>query len=443
MYLSNAVFKKKQAKLAFTLVPLLLFLNWLTPSLAVHAAPLSVNTFADELNTNGQCSLREAITNANNDNQSGSTDCAAGSGDDVINLPAGTYTLTRTGIDEDNNATGDLDISSNVTLAGAGAATTIIDGNGTDRVLHIRSSVVVLSDLTIQNGDSTGLSGPGANQKERGGGILNEGGTAVTLNRCSILSNTGRGGGGINNLIGTMTINDSTIANNSAQENTGGVHNQATLNINTSTISGNDAAGTGGGISTGNNGTPTININNSTIANNSADDGGGIYQAVGTVNIQNSLVADNIGTTLGPDCSGSLNSQDYNLVEDVTDCTITGTTINNTTGSDPQLVALADNGGETATHALGGTSPALEQIPDGTNGCTAGTSTDQRGGVRADGANRGGSACEIGAYEFDSSQTPTAVTVQHMAASGNSDYLLLATAVFMTILSLHFLKKKH
>ena len=42
------------------------------------------------------------------------------------------------------------------------------------------------------------------------------------------------------------------------------------------------------------------------------------------------------------------------------------------------------------------------EIPDGTNDCQAGVSTDQRGAVRADGVSRGGSACEIGAYEFDS-----------------------------------------
>jgi CSLREA domain-containing protein len=34
-------------------------------------------TTADELATNGLCSLREAIINSNNDNQSGSAACAA------------------------------------------------------------------------------------------------------------------------------------------------------------------------------------------------------------------------------------------------------------------------------------------------------------------------------------------------------------------------------
>lgn len=45
----------------------------------------------------GACTLREAITNANNDNQSGSTDCVAGSGADTIEFDiagAGPHTIT-------------------------------------------------------------------------------------------------------------------------------------------------------------------------------------------------------------------------------------------------------------------------------------------------------------------------------------------------------------
>jgi CSLREA domain-containing protein len=48
-----------------------------------------VTTPADELNTNNpnnQCSLREAIVNANLNNQSGSADCPVGVGEDTINF---------------------------------------------------------------------------------------------------------------------------------------------------------------------------------------------------------------------------------------------------------------------------------------------------------------------------------------------------------------------
>src|SRR5438270_411425 len=45
------------------------------------AATITVNSLADGAPANnGQCTLREALLNANANNQSGSTDCAAGSG---------------------------------------------------------------------------------------------------------------------------------------------------------------------------------------------------------------------------------------------------------------------------------------------------------------------------------------------------------------------------
>jgi CSLREA domain-containing protein len=62
-----------------------------------------VNTTDDELNGDGDCSLREAIQAANNDTAVDA--CPAGSGGDTITIPAGTYTLSITGAGEDANAT--------------------------------------------------------------------------------------------------------------------------------------------------------------------------------------------------------------------------------------------------------------------------------------------------------------------------------------------------
>jgi len=76
---------------------------WLATALPLSAATIDVTTFADELDANGQCSLREAIVNTN-DNAQTHADCLAGDAGtiamDVINLQAGTYTLTITGVDE-------------------------------------------------------------------------------------------------------------------------------------------------------------------------------------------------------------------------------------------------------------------------------------------------------------------------------------------------------
>jgi len=55
---------------------------------ALFAATITVNGLGDSLATDGVCTLREAVLNANNDAAT-YPDCAAGSGADVINLPAG------------------------------------------------------------------------------------------------------------------------------------------------------------------------------------------------------------------------------------------------------------------------------------------------------------------------------------------------------------------
>src|SRR5690349_19560398 len=103
-----------------------------TPPRAANAATITVTTTTDELNTDGDCSLREAIQAANTN--AAVDACPAGqSGQvDTIIVPAGTYTLTLAGND-DNNAVGDLDIKGNVTITGAGAATTIIQACDVDQ----------------------------------------------------------------------------------------------------------------------------------------------------------------------------------------------------------------------------------------------------------------------------------------------------------------------
>jgi CSLREA domain-containing protein len=104
---------------------------WIAPARA--NAPFAVDSTVDEIDAapgdgncistpSGQCTLRAAIMEAN-----------ALAGDDTINLPAGIYTLTLAGVNEDAGLTGDLDITSTVTIEGAGAESTVIDANALDR----------------------------------------------------------------------------------------------------------------------------------------------------------------------------------------------------------------------------------------------------------------------------------------------------------------------
>ena len=89
-------------------------------ALGIEAAVINVNTTNDELNGDGDCSLREAIEAANRD--VAISGCTAGSGvNDIINVPAGIYTLTLPG---------GLRVTESAFIRGAGASGTVIDGGG-------------------------------------------------------------------------------------------------------------------------------------------------------------------------------------------------------------------------------------------------------------------------------------------------------------------------
>src|SRR5215203_6157766 len=105
------IFLMSSAVRSLTALTVVLSLLATTGSQTVLAATITINTTADEFGTGGGCSLREAIQAANTDAAFGG--CAAGAGTDQINLPAGTYVLSLTGI-EDANHSGDLDVSSSM-----------------------------------------------------------------------------------------------------------------------------------------------------------------------------------------------------------------------------------------------------------------------------------------------------------------------------------------
>ena len=79
----------------------------------------------DGLCTQDDCSLREAVITSNS--------CK---GTQTIQIPAGTYILTRTGVDEEAADLGDLDITDNAIIQGDGNS--IIDGNAADRIFDIK-----------------------------------------------------------------------------------------------------------------------------------------------------------------------------------------------------------------------------------------------------------------------------------------------------------------
>src|SRR5207302_8412884 len=124
-----------------------------------HAATITVNTTADELATDGNCSLREALQAANTD--TAIDGCAKGSGADTVVVPAGSYDFSAalTG-SEDNGLQGDLDIKTPMTIQGAGSVTTTVDAERLDRVFDVVANVpVTIAGLTIRGGNAPPLVG--------------------------------------------------------------------------------------------------------------------------------------------------------------------------------------------------------------------------------------------------------------------------------------------
>lgn len=186
-----------------------------TGAASAVAAPISVTTHADEVGGGNGCSLREAISAANKDTKGPGGDCAKGSGTDTISLAGGAahYKLTRHGTPEDLNASGDLDVRSNVVIRATGARKAIVDASGLgDRVFDVLIGTVELRDLTVTGGHAPGgaagakgpdqtvgsdLASTGADgtDGDPGGGIQNA--ATLTLTRALVTGNSaGAGGGG-------------------------------------------------------------------------------------------------------------------------------------------------------------------------------------------------------------------------------------------------------
>lgn len=423
-----------------------------------NAAIFNVNNSADTVDSSpgdgncadafGNCTLRAAVMEAN-----------ALAGAHTINLPAGTYTLVIAGKGENAAATGDLDITGDLAIMGAGAASTIIDGGAIDRVFDVLPGAVAMLDgVTVRNGNP----GPGG---ATGGAISNTG--TMVLSNSTVASSTAGVGGGIYN--GTsMVVEGSLVVGNSgnggAYSDTdglgGGIFNSGTLTVNNTTVSGNTAPGVywwgvaGGGIFndegmvtvtastiSGNTfGSGVVNLNgnviiqNSTVSGNTGSTGfggGGIFNASfgahATLSLISSTVTGNVadapngfggrGNALGEYGSppGSITVKN-SILDSVAGGGLTCYTAplnslghnlasDNSCGLsgegdlndiDPMLGLLADNGGPTLTHALLDASPAIDAVP--VPDCTDAAGVALVIDQRGEGRPQG-PACDMGAFE--------------------------------------------
>jgi hypothetical protein len=313
-----------------------------SPGDAADAAPNGICATAG-----GACTLRAAVMEAN-----------ATSGALIV-IPAGTYTLSVTPSGADDATSGDLNVTSSMTIKGAGVGVTVIEAATLgDSAFRIESGGSLdISGLTIQHasGRSDGVSSAGGTFLVVTGGTLNVsdariylstvGGTAgkggalyvagtATLTRtvidsCSATGDADPVGGGIFNNGGSLTLDRctltgctaagtgyggaiatnsvtrivaSTLTNNTAVYGGAISNGGGTCTFINSTVSGNKSYGDGGGINASMYG--QVHLYNTTVINNRSDlnatgsgNGGGIWsQAAGDVSLQNSVLAYNLST---------------------------------------------------------------------------------------------------------------------------------------------------
>lgn len=306
------------------ILPAFFFVFLIIPGMA-RAATITVTQLTDRWDAaaDSGCSLREAIQSVN-DEVAFNNGCAAEfSGafsmdpmaPDQINLLPDQYILSLDGNNEDDNATGDLDIHKYVDIVGAGSGLTTITASGfssdnEDRVLDIQNPniagiinnfiPVTLIGMTIREGDVRTLA--------QEGGAIRAFGSLLTLDDVVVVENFANFGGGISSALNALAVLNSQILSNQTNDTTygegGGIYSaKAFLYIDSSTVADNTIyGGSGGGLF---NGGPAV-ITNSTISGNQilvippmptaqsgAGLGGGIFDVTDQLTLINSTVSEN------------------------------------------------------------------------------------------------------------------------------------------------------
>jgi hypothetical protein len=340
----------------------------LVPATA-HAARFVVDTPVDAPDSNpgdgtcaaagNVCTLRAAVMEHN------ALVAGGGSNANIIKLPAFVHVLTVVGKEEDNAATGDLDVNGgslmvrgrgSLMVRGRSSRGSVIDGNQTDRIWHLgplTPTQFILRKITMQNGrvvsDPPDLATSG---KDIGGAIRIERNSGLEVHHAVFQNNTAgarggaigmppsaatavgadpaiiteikevaivnnssgvEGGGLFNNRVAFLErtiVKDNRVTGGLATDRGAGIAQSGDLTLTDVLVDGNTMpAGNGGGVA--NRGDPaavppifgTIRLNRVTVSNNSATQGAGIGNGNGaTALITNSTISGNTAT--GPTGTG-------------------------------------------------------------------------------------------------------------------------------------------
>ena len=294
---------------------------------AAHAGTIAVNSTTDAPATatalsqgicadaNGECTLRAAVQLAD-----------AAPAPSTIVVPAGTFNLTVTGVDEapssttspmavvvhtPNPAIGDLNLTQSMVIVGVGADATIIQWNPSlpqaerDRVFHVEAVsaniTVSIEGITIKNGYTpppvvlSVMSPTAVVEFMRFGGAIASGpGASVEVVNPQATHGQGSGGAGSEGheggggghegengfAVDQLTLDAVHVLDNEAGSDGGGIYSAAPLMLLDSIITGNIAGANGGGVYNDAAATisgTTIGSNATYTIGNSAENGGGMF----------------------------------------------------------------------------------------------------------------------------------------------------------------------
>ena len=339
---------KMVKRLILSVIPVSLFCL----STGVQAATFNVITPAQ---------FRTALTTAQANGQ-----------DDTINVSAGTYNIAST-------LTYDTTQNFDLTLVGAAASTTILDGGKSVQIMNLTgtgSGDISISGLTLKNGRNGAVGGLGgalfANNSADG---------AITIDRCIVTNSTSvknTGGAWIGAENGNLTVTNSSFTHNSCDEGTSDDGCGLYLYFDSETAAGN-AIVRNNDISYN-----TLNHNLSPIGN--CDGAGLMIYHLGTSGSGHSFTIENntINNNLSYEGAGGMS---LHLLHQNNTIIIRGNTFSgNTAGPLPEGVPIQIYGGGAHVYCAGGSfiinnNQFLNNKNLDPNGIGGGLSLDALGGT--------------------------------------------------------------